>query len=140
MTKFNCSCGKIVHLTVSPNANSGSVIRDQDEDEYYRQVGQDISGFIQARLNGRRHEWIAERYHLALDSEPNELVDLTFNLTDAQVVEDIVMRYERSLAIIQCPYCGRLWVQKEPGVNKYLSFTPEGEWKRVLMVYEIEKE
>lgn len=140
MTRFDCSCGKRIHLTVFPNPNSGSITRDQDEGEFYDKVGQDIAVYIQAVVDGRRREWIAEQYDLALDGEPNKLVELMFDLTDAQVVEDIMLRRERTLRIIQCPYCGRIWVQDEPGVNKYLSFTPEGEWKRVLMVYELEKE
>jgi hypothetical protein len=126
-------------LTVFPNPNSGRIVRDQDAGRYNYEVGQDVSGFIQARLEGHRREWIAERYSITLDSEPNKLVDILLDITDAQVVEDIMLYHRHYLALVQCPYCGRLWVQEEPGVNKYLSFKPEGEWKRVLMVHEIEE-
>lgn len=35
--------------------------------------------------------------------------------------------------IDECEVCGRLWVQEQPGVNAFLSYTPDtGDVNRVL--------
>src|SRR2546423_84042 len=124
MTRFGCSCGKTIHLTVVPNPNEGRIVRDQDIGDYYTEVGQDVAGFIQAILSGHRLGWIAKRYNIRPDDEPLEL-------SDADVVEDIMMRHRRDLDAIQCPYCGRLWVEDQEA-HKYRAFQPEGEWMQML--------
>ena len=93
MSTFGCSCGSPISLVVSPNPNEGRIIRDQDIDEYYEQVSQDVAGFVQAVVQGQRREWIAQRYKLDLENVQNRHVNILLTLSDAEVVHDILLRH-----------------------------------------------
>ena len=51
---------------------------------------------------------------------PNEV-------SDEGIVYDIIAHHKRQLvlSVAECEQCGRLWVQREPGVNEYHSYSPD---------------
>lgn len=114
MSKMSCRCGHVISDTLIPCPTEGWLLRDQDQDLYYDGASAD---FFRALGAGRRAEWLAEFFG------PQYPV----NGSDESVLNDILCCRKRSLflSVAECERCGRLWVQREPGINSYLSFAPD---------------
>lgn len=117
MSKMACHCGGMISDTLCPCPTEGWILRDQDQERYYDVVCRDIAAFFDAVNTGRRDEWIAEFFSPQYPTDVN----------NEGIVHDIICCEKRKifLSVAECVQCGRLLVQREPGVNSYGSFAPD---------------
>ena len=117
MSKMACLCGGTISDTLYPCPTEGWILRNQDQEPYYDGTSKDIAAFFAAIQAGRRNEWIAEYF------SPQYLHDVS----DEGIVYDIIFYHKRQLvlSVAECEHCGRLWVQRRPGVNEYRSYSPD---------------
>jgi hypothetical protein len=121
---IKCPCGNIIVDDGEPSHQSGHVLRDQDSTTCSETTAEEIAGFIQAIVNGRRQEWVEQFYG-----------QVGFDLHDGNVVLDILTRRnpETMLGVYQCDHCGRLSLERAPKTFSYRTFKPEQEgWTGAL--------
>ncbi len=88
---------------------------------------------MEAHANGNSARWVREFYGPQAPTIDNltghELPPVdpaSFPLTDA--LEDIETKVDTATrAVVRCPECGRLYVQREHGKNEYDCYKPEAE-------------
>jgi hypothetical protein len=117
MSKMACLCGGTISDTLVPCPTEGWILRDQDQEQYCDDVCRDLTAFFTAVRVGRRTDWIRKYF------SPEYPADVA----DDGVVHDIIAHHKRRvfLSVAECQQCGRLWVQRESGVNSYRSFVPD---------------
>src|SRR5262245_26583639 len=117
MSKMACSCGGIISNAAVPCPTEAWLLRDQDDEAYHEALARDIESFFEAVRTHQRNEWIARHFSSA------HPVDLT----DGDIVQDVLCLHERRtlLSVAECEQCGRLHVQREPGLNSYRSYAPD---------------
>ena len=117
MSKMACLCGAVINNSLCPCPTEGWILRDQDQEGYYEGTSQDIAAFFAAIQSGRRSDWIAEYF---TSQYPREV-------SEESIVHDIIAHHKRLLvlSVAECEQCGRLWVQRGPGVNQYRSYSPD---------------
>ena len=110
-------CGGTIRDHLIPCPTEGWVLRDQDQDAFLDAASQEIPGFVAAVREGRRREWIGQRF------TPQYPADIT----DREVISDLLAGHKRQafLSVAECEECGRLWVQRGPGINAYRSYAPD---------------
>ena len=117
MSKMACLCGGIIRDHQVPCPTEAWILRDQDQEAYYHRVIRDVAGFYAAVHTGHRAAWLAENFSPEYPSD----------VSDEDVVNDILCSRSNPfmLSLAECDACGRLWVQREPGVNSYRSYAPD---------------
>lgn len=117
MSKMACRCGGIINDTLNPCPTEGWILRDQDREAFSDGACRDIAAFFAAVRNGRRAEWIAAYFSTQYPAD----------VSDESIASDILSVHERRIHLsnAECVQCGRLWVQRNPGVNSYRSWTPD---------------
>lgn len=77
-----------------------------------------VNEYLTACREGRRDSWLRARF--------NDEYPATF-LSDGEVIDDLLSAatIDISLSVAECESCGRLWIQRAPGENKYASFVAE---------------
>jgi hypothetical protein len=119
MSKLACPCGGIISDTLVPCPTEGWIwiLRDQNQEGYQEAVGRDIASYFAAIRAGRRDAWLGEFFSPQYPAE----------VGGVEVVTDIIGVRGRqfTLSIAECERCGRLHVQREPGINSYLTFAPD---------------
>ncbi len=131
MLRWRALCGGTISNTLCPCPTEGWILRDQDQEPYYEGTSKDIAAFFTAIQAGRRNDWIAKYFS---QQYPNDV-------SDEGIVYDIIAHHKRQLvlSVAECEQCGRLWVQREPGVNEYRSYSPdESGYAAVLQVWKKE--
>jgi hypothetical protein len=119
MSKMACLCGGLISDTVCPCPTEGWILRDQDQEGFYENASRDIVAFFAAVQSGRRNDWIVEYFSRQYPCD----------VSDDGIIYDIIAHHKRQvvLSMAECERCGRLWVQHEPGINKYRSYSPDAE-------------
>ena len=117
MSKMACLCGGTISNTLCPCPTEGWILRDQDQERYYDGTSKDIAAFFAAIQAGRRNNWIAEYFSREYPGD----------VSDEGIVYDIIAHHKRQLvlSVAECEHCGRLWVQRAPGVNEYRGYSPD---------------
>src|SRR4051794_35058822 len=110
MGHIGCLCGAIIHDTLVPNPAKGYIVRDEEEDPLFACQSQEIAQFIAAIREGKREQWIAEKF----TPDYQQL-----GLSDDAIVHDLLSEcfVEYSLELLQCESCGRLVIQEARGLN-----------------------
>lgn len=117
MHKFTCRCGNAIQiLPHSPNA--GYLVWDRDVDLSIEKRRKEIDGFLNANGSGRRDAWL--KYFYGASGVEDQLSQKT----DTEVIENILSRHDKYTRICyQCPKCGRVYIELEPGIDRYQRFT-----------------
>jgi len=117
MSKMTCRCGSVMSDTLVPCPTEGWILREQDSGEYYSAACRDIAAFFAAAHAGQRSAWIAEYFGRPYPTDAS----------DEEAVSDILACHKRRvfLSVAECDRCGRLWVQRGPSVNSYVSYAPD---------------
>lgn len=121
---IRCACGHDYAHDAAHAGQTGHVLRGQDSAACYEAPAEEIEGFIQANLAGRRQEWVEQYYGQA-----------GFDLHDANVVYDLLTRRhaQHLLRVYQCPECGRLAIERAPNSLSFRFFMPDGDdWNGTL--------
>ena len=117
MSKLACPCGYVLSDAEYPSPTQGSIVRQQDEERIDNAFTQAVSSFLAALREGTKLSWLRDRFG---DSYPPDA-------SDAEVISDLLSLHAMPLSVSECDHCGRLLVQREPGVNEYVAFMPENE-------------
>jgi hypothetical protein len=117
MSKMACLCGAVISDALVPCPTEAWLVRDQDADDYRAAACHDVAAFFAAVAAGQRAAWISEFFS----------AQYSLDVSDEEVIQDVLCVHERGffLSVAECAQCGRLWVQRAPGVNAYRSFTPD---------------
>ena len=117
MSQMACRCGNVIRDNVIPCSTEARVLRDQDQELFDEAVCRAIAAFFAAARTGRRAEWVNTYFSPKYPTDES----------DEQIVSDILHSYEQlvHLSVAECFQCGRLWLQREPGVNSYRSYAPD---------------
>jgi hypothetical protein len=115
--KMRCECGKVMSNTTAPCPTEGWLSGDQDRDATLDELCRDIAAYFRASREGRRDEWLNSFF---LPLYPHDV-------PDESVVCDILLRNQGRIehSVWECDECGRLWVQRKPGLNEYRSYRPD---------------
>ena len=115
MLKFGCRCGYTISLVASPSPHEASLIFAPDFDKLSNKRAAAIDAFLEAVREGKRNEWITEFYGWP-----------QFGISDGSIIDDIITQEDVfSLSIVICPECGRLYRQRQHGVNEYECYLSE---------------
>jgi len=114
---MGCLCGGVISDVVCPCPTEGWILRDEDQDDFYSVTARDIASFLAAVQGGTRSAWIATFFSPQFPTD----------ISDESIVYDILAFQKRRvvLSIAECSQCGRLWVQRGPRINAYLSYVPD---------------
>ena len=116
MSKFSCSCGNVIALNEYPTAFEGWLLGCEAEEYFEDEISRQIADFYEAVRQDAKERWVEAFYGHAA-----ELAG------DAEIICDIVRRVKQRylVAVIECPSCGRLSIQRAPGAGHYAFFIPE---------------
>jgi hypothetical protein len=117
MSKMACLCGGLISNTLCPCPTEGWILREQDQEGYYDATSRDIAAFFAAIQSGRRNDWIAGFFSRQYPCD----------VSDEGIIYDIIAHHKRQvvLSVAECEQCGRLWVQRQPWINEYRSYSPD---------------
>ena len=112
-----CKCGHVIRDYYDFVPYKGEVRQDQDLDESFETACNQLALLVAAVAKGRRDEWISRHF---LPGYPR-------SAADNELISDFVSGLEgRTMSTLyEREVCGRLWVQKQPGVNAHYSYTPD---------------
>ena len=125
MSKLKCTCGFVIRDTHYDLPWKGDVRRDQALEPYFEKITSELAPLIEAVAAGQRDKWIDKHF----------LAGYPRNESTESLISDYLSGPDEQLTsqIFGCENCGRLWLQKAPGVNAYFSYSPDsGEMNRVL--------
>jgi hypothetical protein len=119
MSKMACPCGNVISDSQYPLPTEGWILREQDQLSFQDAVVQDIESFFAAAFGGRREAWLRDYFSFMYPIDARNV----------EIVNDIIGVHEDRfvLSIAECEQCGRLHVQREPRINSYQSFAPDGQ-------------
>lgn len=117
MSKLTCKCGHTISDVIFPSPTEGEILCEQSRETLFVQASELIANFIHEKEHGNSVNWLKK--HLGNDYP-----------TDADIQEIIqdLMDYAMQkmvLSVTECIVCGRLHVQRAPGINEYLSYLPD---------------
>ena len=117
MSKLSCVCGHAISDSRSPSPTEASVIGDVAYETFDDLFTKRVDSFLDAVRAGRRSEWI----NTELSSQYPE------QDSDGDVISTLLTSclMDHCLSLAECPRCGRLWIQRGIGVNKYRAFSPD---------------
>ena len=119
MRTFACRCGNAIEI-IPPSQHAGYMVLDSDVDLSIDNRTAIIRSFLTAVRNGKRRQWLADFYGKNTPSSRFAEKD------DADVVEDILSTHDSwTRHVYRCPICGRLYVQKKPGVDEFRCYSEE---------------
>jgi hypothetical protein len=114
MPRFGCHCGQSISLSSLPNPYEGRLVWDPEFETWQDAALRGWRVLLEAWNAGKYAEWIASFYGSAVD------------VTVEQALEDVLARADSvSRAVVRCPECSRLYVQRKPGTNEYDCFRLE---------------
>lgn len=115
MSKLTCTCGHLIVDQSDDLPYKGSILRDQDREAVFAgpvaRIARAIDGLRQGDASAFAREF----------PRPQEQADVEMAVWVMLHTE----WHKRQLDVLECTACGRLWVQREPGINRYVSYLPE---------------
>jgi hypothetical protein len=116
MSRFRCRCGHLIIDITDDLPNKAAVLRNQDTDWFYDTVARELARFAAAVRADQRETWIAEHF----------LAGYPRDLSDEDVISDFLCGPADLMSgVYECERCGRLWVQRQPGADEWIAYTPE---------------
>jgi hypothetical protein len=131
MPRFRCRCGHSIPLHSIPCPHEAQLIWDVDHDLWNDLRREQWSALLEAKARGLYETWVQEFY-----GPPVKVVDnltgralsptdpTSFPLID--ILDDISTSTNTvTRAVVRCPECHRLYVQREHDQNEYDCYKPE---------------
>lgn len=117
MSTLRCRCGHTIRDKHDFLPYKAEVRRDQDAEWFWETTCNELALLVDAARTGERERWIAKHFlpGYPLDVPDDGLISDFLSMLDNKIMSQV---YE-------CEVCGRLWVQKQPGVNAYYSYAPD---------------
>ena len=129
MPKFGCRCGHSIPLHAMPCEHEALLTWDHDREAHGTATVERWRELLRLRTSEERDAWArrfyGSRFHVAdaLD-EPGvlgvESLDLSIVLQDIEDRSDTFSR-----AVVRCPECSRLYVERSHRSNEYDCYAPE---------------
>jgi hypothetical protein len=117
MHTFACRCGSAIPV-LPPSPNAGYLVWDRDVDSSIETRRKEIDAFLKASASGRRDAWL--KYFYGASGAEGRLSQKS----DMDVIEDILSQSDKYTRICyRCPKCGRVYIELEPGVDRYQAYT-----------------
>ncbi len=117
MSTLGCRCGYTIRDDMYNLSYKGRIRRDQDEDFFHETVTRQLVLLMAATSPEGREAWISHNF---LPGYPQDA-------DNEGMISDFLWGLEVRLMVIlyECENCGRLWLQEEPGSDKYVPYSPE---------------
>lgn len=117
MSQLGCRCGHRIADQTDNLPYKARLLRDQDDMQFGDAIIVELARFAAAKAAGRREEWISQHF---LPIYPR-------NLPDESVISDylagVVLQF--TSFVYECERCGRLSLERQPGVNEYVAYVPD---------------
>ena len=119
MRTFACRCSTETEI-IPPSPHAGYVVLGADVDASIDDRTDAIRSFLSAVREGNRGGWLADFY--GKDVSRSNLGDKD----DADVIEDILSKHDSwTHHMFRCPICGRVYIQRQPGLDLYQCYSEE---------------
>jgi type III secretory pathway component EscR len=118
MSKFKCTCGNVISDTVYPSKTEAWLYTEEDGEIFETEIEERFYEFLKSVLDGKRQEYIEKYFdtqYYPADIKDNEVI--------SDSLTQLLRKY--TMSICECENCGRIHVQKKPGINEYISFSPD---------------
>ncbi len=117
MSALRCKCRHTIRDRRDFLSYKGEVRRDQDSEEFWETACNELALLVSAVVESRRDEWIGRQF----------LPGYPLDGPDERLISDFLCMLNNKIAskVYECEVCGRLWMQKQPGVNVYYSYRPD---------------
>lgn len=117
MSKLGCSCGHVISDVQVPNEVTGTLLSDKDGHDFFDFIDAATSDLLQHLESNNLAAWRAKHFN---DIYPT-------NVSPSEMLADVIhSRFlDCTLALMECDACGRLYIQRAPGVNRYRGYEPE---------------
>ena len=118
MSQFLCKCGHVISIVKYPSAHESIVLSQASLDHAIARVADVVAQLI-AVGSSDREEWLRRQFSAEYPSDAS----------NCEIIDDVVSSecMRRGRRLIECPSCGRIYVEIEPENNKYMGFFPEDE-------------
>jgi len=115
--KIGCLCGYIIRDQGGTLPYKGWIVKDQDDLWRSSYASEELARCVEAIQNGSRDQWIGRHFR---DIYPRDLgnSDVIFDFLGGLDCNCRVM-------ILECENCGRIWIQKSPFGDEWVSFKPD---------------
>lgn len=125
MSTLGCRCGYTIRDDMYNLSYKGSIRRDQDEDFFYETVTRQLALLMAATSPEGREAWISHNF---LPGYPRDV-------DNEGMISDFLSGLEVRLMVTlyECENCGRLWLQEEPGSDKFVPYSPESRGPHSLL-------
>jgi hypothetical protein len=117
MGSMRCRCGGLITEDGAPSPTEGAILGDEDLDSRFGETCRILLELLRADRAGTRKEWIVKSLGTKYSGDESD--------------EDIIsaILYDQlfwvSRDVYECKHCGRLLIQPEPRVNRYVSYAPD---------------
>lgn len=118
MDKLVCKCGNVIIAQTGDQTNKGSIIIEQDEEEFFDIICENIGILLNRKPEGiDRDDWIIENLgeDYPVDSSMHEVI--------RDYITEIGSMYFKR--IYECKQCGALWLQENENSTKFRCYHPE---------------
>lgn len=116
MSMLQCKCGYQILDQTDFLPYKGYIQKDQDADRFWLTLSEVLADFTQAHLTNSQQDWLQQHF-----GQSKKYPDT------ASVIYYIMMRYKHTymVDIYECENCGRVWIQKGPRSNNFISYNPD---------------
>ena len=117
MGKLVCKCGNVIVAQTDYLPNKGSIIKEQDEEEFFDVICENIGEFLSFKSGGiDRKDWIIE----------NLGEDYPIDLPMVNIIRDYItgIRGEYFKRLYECKKCGALLLQEKDDFTKFRCYQP----------------
>jgi hypothetical protein len=129
VSKLTCAaCGHVIFDQSDYLPHKGELVKDQDAFDVWTALETDIADYVRTVRGGSesaRRAWVAARLPGRLPADAD----------DEHVISALVLARRRRYVVelFECHGCGRLWVERAVGANRFVGFAPDsGRVERAL--------
>ncbi len=117
MSKLLCRCGYSIVDQTDFLPHKAEVLGDQDSEQIWDAAAESVADFFARSSAEARSEWVTLHLH-AREGAAADPASVVY-----QIMKRGPLRLGRTL--YECASCGRLWLQAQPGENRWISYSPD---------------
>ena len=131
MGKLRCPCGNVLSDITDDLPYKAYIRSDQDIEQPLDEMAQTIAGLLAARERGEERQYLAQVYRErghrqeGIEQFVSHAQLRGLAVTVAELLYNWWNHHERTM--YECGECGRLLVQRGPGINEFKSYLPDSQ-------------